>query len=159
MIRRVAPLFFILLIGFDLAACSRPPGEAPNLGSDLSRAAFATRDGDQLDLRSIAGTGWDTLVVFDTCEDQSLIERTLGKPFDTASLRNGEFCYDIETGRQLLILTSGSTPTQWVVLNADRKHAVFFVDATLGSPLVLSKDHALFTVSEVAGERDLTHIP
>lgn len=153
-------LLAAVLLSITLAACGRPPTERANVATDLANAAYLAPASGRIDMASIATFDWETMHVFETCLDQDVIDRSLGFHFDTSSLRNGEYCNDIEVGRPLVVFSTKQAVDGWVVLNADRTKAVFF-DTGPDGILIVSRASGTFVVRIGPGpsERDLAPAP
>ena len=156
--RTMKRLVIALLFGMTLAACGRPPAERADVATDLANVAYLAPPSGLIDTTGVARFDWQTMHVFETCLDQDVIDRSLGFHFDTSPMRNGEYCLDMEVGRPLVVFSTGQTLDGWVILNQDRKKAVFF-DTDPDGTLSVPRADALFVVRIGPSERDLARAP
>jgi hypothetical protein len=154
----VVRLVALLLLGIGLAACGGPPNERFDVATELANAVYLAPASGRIDMTRIVPFDWQTMHVFETCLDQDVIDRSLGFHFDTSPMRNGEYCYDMEVGRPLIVFTSGSTVDGSVILNEDRRKAAFF-DTGPDGTLTVPRANAMFTVRIGPSERDLARAP
>lgn len=145
-------------VAVNLLAFGRPANESQSLDAALSDAAYATADGAEIDIATVATFDWTEMHVFETCLDQAVIDRSLPSHFDTSRLRGIDWCGVIEVGRPLVVFTTGSRVDGWVILNANRRHPVFFDTASDGT-LAAGRIAAVFRVRVDAQGRTLTLVP